>query len=114
MCLSRPENLPSAEFMIFGLPVDKVVHFIMFLPFPIFIYLMFFKTSRSRWADLLIMIGGIVMGIGAALGTEHLQALTQYRSSDIKDVYADIIGLSAGCIPVLIHILSRKRTAETE
>lgn len=111
MCLSRPENLP-AEFMIFGLPYDKVAHFLMFLPFPILVHLMFFKTSRSRWADLLIMIGGIVMGIGAALGTEHLQALTQYRSSDIKDVYAGAVGLSAGCIPVLFHIFSKKRTAE--
>ena len=112
LCLSRPENLPYAEFMIFGLPYDKVAHFLMFLPFPILVHLMFFEISGSRWKDLLILICGISLGIGAALGIEYLQAMTQYRSSDIKDVYAGAVGLSAGCIPVLFHILSKKRTAE--
>ena len=47
--------------------------------------------------------------------TEHLQALTQYRSSDIKDIYADMAGLAAGSIIVLTNIIfksgrSRKQT----
>ena len=111
LCLTKPDNLPQTEFLIFGLPADKVAHFTMFFPFPILMYLMFFDRSRSRWKDMLILVAAIALGIGAAFGTEYLQALTQYRSSDIKDTFADIKGLSTGALIVLTHILLRKRTA---
>lgn len=111
LCLTKPDNLPQTEFLIFGLPADKVAHFTMFLPFPILMYLMFFDRSRSRWKDMLILVAAIALGIGAAFGTEYLQALTQYRSSDIKDTFADIKGLLTGALIVLTHILLRKRTA---
>jgi len=111
LCLTKPDNLPQTEFLIFGLPADKVAHFTMFLPFPILMYLMFFDRSRSRWQDMLILVAAIALGIGAAFGTEYLQALTQYRSSDIKDTFADIKGLSTGALIVFTHILLRKRTA---
>jgi hypothetical protein len=48
------------------------------------------------------------MGIGAAFGTEFLQSLTQYRSADIKDTFADMKGLGTGGLLVLLHILSRR------
>lgn len=111
LCLTKPDNLPQTEFLIFGLPADKVGHFTMFLPFPILMYLMFFDRSRSRWKDMLILVAAIALGIGAAFGTEYLQALTQYRSSDINDTFADMKGLSTGALIVLTHILLRKRTA---
>ena len=111
LCLTKPDNLPQTEFLIFGLPADKVAHFTMFLPFPILMYLMFFDRSRSRWKDMLILVAAIALGIGAAFGTEYLQALTQYRSSDINDTFADMKGLSTGTLIVLTHILLRKRTA---
>lgn len=111
LCLTKPDNLPQTEFLIFGLPADKVAHFTMFLPFPILMYLMFFDRSRSRWLDMLILVAAIALGIGAAFGTEYLQALTQYRSSDINDTFADMKGLSTGALIVLTHILLRKRTA---
>ena len=38
LCLTKPDNLPQTEFLIFGLPADKVAHFTMFLPFPILMY----------------------------------------------------------------------------
>lgn len=111
LCLTKPDNLPQTEFLIFSLPADKVAHFTMFLPFPILMYLMFFDRSRSRWQDMLILVAAIALGIGAAFGTEYLQALTQYRSSDINDTFADMKGLSTGAMIVLTHILLRKRTA---
>jgi len=60
---------------------------------------------------MLILVAAIALGIGAAFGTEYLQALTQYRSSDINDTFADMKGLSTGALIVLTHILLRKRTA---
>lgn len=111
LCLTKPDNLPQTELLIFGLPADKVAHFTMFLPFPILIYLIFFDRSQNKWKDMLILAAALAMGTGAAFGTEYLQGLTQYRSSDIQDAFADMKGLSTGALIVIIHILLRKRTA---
>ena len=44
--------------------------------------------------------------------------MTQYRSSDIKDIYADMTGLGIGCIVVLINIaikhIRNRKPAENE
>lgn len=110
LCLMKPDDLPQTELLIFGIPADKIAHFTMFLPFPVLIHLMFLDSSRSRWLDLLILAAAIALGIGAAFGTEYLQALTQYRSSDINDAYADMRGLATGAFMTLLHIIFRKRT----
>jgi len=112
LCLMKPDSLPETEIFIFGIPADKVVHFTMFLPFPVLMHLMLLDRRRSRWIDLLILTASVALGIGAAFGTEHLQSLTQYRSCDINDVYADMRGIFFGCIIVLAHIIFRKQEPE--
>lgn len=108
LCLIKPEDLPQPDIYFFGLPVDKVVHFLMFLPFPVLVYMMLFKKARRKWLDTLILAGGMALGLCAALGTEFLQSLTQYRSADIHDVYADMQGICLGGIIVLVFIILRK------
>ncbi len=78
LCLMKPDDLPQPEIYLFGLPVDKVVHFLMFLPFPVLVYMMFFEETRKKWQELLILAGGMALGLCAAFGTEFLQSLTQY------------------------------------
>jgi VanZ family protein len=104
----KPDYLPQPEMFIFGIPADKVAHFLMFLPFPILMYMMLSDKSRKIWLDILLLAGILAMGIGAAFGTEFLQSLTQYRSADIKDTFADMKGLGTGGLLVLLHILSRR------
>lgn len=108
LCLMKPDDLPQPEIFIFGIPADKVAHFIMFLPFPVLMYMMLFDKSRSRWLDMLVLAGSLALGICAAFGTEFLQSLTQYRSADIKDTFADMKGLGSGGVIVLLHILFRR------
>ena len=108
LCLIKPDDLPQPEIYFFGLPVDKVVHFLMFLPFPVLVYMMLFEKARKKWLDTLILAGGMALGLCAALGTEFLQSLTQYRSADIHDVYADMQGICLGGIIVLAFIILRK------
>ena len=108
LCLIKPDDLPQPEIYLFGLPVDKVVHFLMFLPFPVLVYMMLFEKARKKWLDTLILAGGMALGLCAALGTEFLQSLTQYRSADIHDVYADMQGICLGGIIVLAFIILRK------
>ncbi len=108
LCLMKPDNLPQPEIYFFGLPVDKVVHFLMFMPFPVLVYMMLFEKTRRKWQDLLILTGGLALGLCAALGTEFLQSLTQYRSADIHDVHADLLGICLGGFIVLMIIILRK------
>ena len=115
LCLAKPEDLPQTELYLFGIPLDKAAHFLMFLPFPILAYSTLWKRDRKAWTDIAILIIVLGIGVGLAFLTEHLQALTQYRSSDIKDIYADMAGLAAGSIIVLTNIIfksgrSRKQT----
>ena len=115
LCLAKPEDLPQTELYLFGIPLDKAAHFLMFLPFPILAYSTLWKRDRKAWTDIAILIIVLGIGVGLAFLTEHLQALTQYRSSDIRDIYADMAGLAAGSIIVLTNIIfksgrSRKQT----
>lgn len=115
LCLAKPEDLPQTELYLFGIPLDKAAHFLMFLPFPILAYSTLWKRDRKAWTDIAILIIVLGIGVGLAFLTEHLQALTQYRSSDIKDIYADMTGLASGSIIVLTNIIfksgrSRKQT----
>lgn len=118
LCLMKPDNLPQTELYLFGLPLDKVAHFLMFLPFPALAYMMLWEKGRKTWAELLILLSCLAIGVGLAFLTEHLQAMTQYRSSDIKDIYADMTGLGIGCIVVLINIaikhIRNRKPAENE
>ena len=112
LCFMKTDSLPSVELHFLGIPIDKLAHFIMFMPYPILVYLMFFDRNRSRLLDLCILAVCIAMGIGTAIGTEQLQAMTQYRTPDINDVYADMKGMAPGCIGVLIYILIKKRIGQ--
>ena len=118
LCLMKPDNLPQTELYLFGLPLDKIAHFLMFLPFPALAYMMLWEKGRKTWAELLILLSCLAVGVGLAFLTEHLQAMTQYRSSDIKDIYADMTGLGIGCIVVLINIVIKhirnRKPAENE
>lgn len=118
LCLMKPDNLPQTELYLFGLPLDKVAHFLMFLPFPALAYMMLWEKGRKTWAELLILLSCLTVGVGLAFLTEHLQAMTQYRSSDIKDIYADMTGLGIGCIVVLTNIaikhIRNRKPAENE
>lgn len=118
LCLMKPDNLPQTELYLFGFPLDKVAHFLMFLPFPALSYMTLWEKGRKTWAELLILLSCLAVGDGLAFLTEHLQAMTQYRSSDIKDIYADMTGLGIGCIVVLINIaikhIRNRKPAENE
>lgn len=115
LCLMKPENMPQTELFIFGLPADKVAHFLMFMPFPILAYTMLWKGDRKIWADICILAGSVAVGIGMAFLTEQLQAMTQYRTSDINDVYADMTGLGFGSLIVSVNILIKIiRTSKTK
>ena len=104
LCFASPTNIPDTPFDLWGLPIDKVVHFLMFLPFPILAFLSFISPRYGIFKEFLLII--VIFGIGCsiAIGTEYIQKFTGYRSFEVKDILADIAGLIAGSALTLGYI----------
>lgn len=102
LCFGHFDNLPQVSRYIFGIPTDKVVHFVMFLPFPILVFLAIDRFTTKPWHSLLMMCGTFLVGCMLAAGTEYGQSLLTYRSCDVKDFRADMIALSISSLIVFI------------
>lgn len=109
VCFMKPSSLPEIDIKTFlGIPIDKCLHFLMFLPYPILACMTFMRITGSLGRNLLILIAIMAIGGGIAYGTELIQAQTGYRSYEIADFYADIIGLATGSIPVAAYLIYTK------
>ncbi|MBO4610956.1 MAG: hypothetical protein J5668_02495, partial [Bacteroidales bacterium] len=110
LCFASQGGLPKFDDWPFKIPADKVVHFLMFLPWPILASLSVMpdRSSVMTGSDRASMtpdrVGGdvkiviillIITLIGCALAgtTEWIQGLLPYRSRDIMDFIADSLGL---------------------
>ena len=105
LCLMEPENIPSVTLDLFGLPIDKVAHFTMFFPYPILVWFTINHEDMSQGKQMLLLLGILVIGAGLAILTEYLQKLTGYRTFDLKDFYADLIGMGTCALCLLTGIL---------
>lgn len=108
LCLMNPESLPQVERHYFGIPADKVVHFIMFLPYPVLAGLSFMQRDFHIVRNLTILLVITAAGAGIAYGTEVLQGHTGHRSYDIADFAADMTGMAAGVVLTTISITIQK------
>lgn len=99
ICFASQGGLPSFDEWNFVIPADKVVHFTMFLPFPV---LLFHSMERHRRWHLIL-----VTGVGCALAalTELIQSLIPYRAADFTDFLADSLGLLCGTLFLWIFCL---------
>jgi VanZ family protein len=109
LCLFRPENLPEMNQVFLGIPIDKVAHFLMFLPYPVLAYLTFRPEDGRRRIRLIVLLSVFAMGIALAMGTEKLQGLSEYRSFEIEDFYADVLGMECSAFIMALLIIFRKR-----
>lgn len=107
LCFARPDNLPQAPMYLFGLPMDKVAHFVMFAPFPILAYMTFIDLNMGLWRKIAVLTVIMAAGAGMAIGTERIQAGLDYRTGDVNDFLADSIGLLAGGLIILCGVLTR-------
>lgn len=108
LCFMKPSSLPQVELDFFGIPMDKVVHFIMFLPFSILAYMTFWPADAGRIRKLAVLLVIVIFGAGMAVATEKIQAMTGYRSGDIMDFAADMTGILAGAALTALFILLKK------
>ena len=108
LCFMKPDDLPSVEKFIFGIPLDKAAHFMMFLPYPVLCSMSFMGHDIKRLRSICVLAIIFVVGAGMAYGTEVIQAHTGYRAYEINDFYADMAGMSIGALITLTYILIRK------
>lgn len=108
LCFMKPPSLPQVEMDFFGIPMDKVAHFLMFFPFPVLAYMTFRPAGSGMFRKIAILLVIIVFGAGMAIATERIQAMTGYRSSEVKDFAADMIGICSGAVLTTLFILLKK------
>ena len=102
LCFGKFSDMSSVAKHFLGIESDKVVHFLMFLPFPILFYMAFGWRTRNPWYSVLLAHAILALGSIIAAGTELVQDLIPYRASDIVDFMADFLAL---CISTLVTLI---------
>lgn len=108
LCFAKPEELPEMPQLWFGIPADKVGHFLMFMPFPVLAFLTFETEGMAVGRQLLLLAVLMAVGAGLAIGTEHIQAQLAYRAAETEDFYADAAGLICGGLCTLAFVILRR------
>lgn len=107
LCLIHNDSLPDISKTWFGIPSDKVAHFVMFSPFIPLAYLSFRPKQKGLVKRLILTIILVLIGTGMAYITEWLQGQTNYRTFEVSDIQADILGIGFGTVLTLIFIIIR-------
>lgn len=111
LCFSQMSDLPSVSPVILGIPTDKIVHFLMFLPFPVLAFYCYDnKTVRTGQALLYALIT-LIIGEMIAGSTELVQKRLIYRCSDPLDFLADSIGLFLSAAAILYIDLRQMKSS---
>ena len=83
---------------ILGIPIDKCIHFLMFLPYPILAY--FASPGKNNWRTLFYV--GMTGFIIAFLLELSQGLLTADRVTDIWDLVANVIAILIGTAVLLL------------
>lgn len=99
--ISRSSLLPDK---IFGFEIDKVVHFIMFFPYPFLAHGSF--TGKRKWRNLLfIFFFGIVLAYSFELSQDKI---VSYRTTDPWDLIFNVASLTIATFILAVIDLFRK------
>ncbi len=107
LCFGHFSDLPEiGRDTLFGIPTDKIVHFLMFFPFPILCHAAFRPQKRNVLRTVLGVTLIFLIGCVLAAGTEIGQSFTGYRSGDPMDFLADFTALAGASIITVLAELS--------
>lgn len=107
LCFSNLDKVQDAPKTIFGLPTDKIVHFLMFFPLPVLAtFALDRKLIRVGEAIAFFFMACSLSCIFAGL-TEIIQGMLPYRSEDIADFATDCSAICISGIGILIYDIVR-------
>jgi VanZ family protein len=110
LCFGKFDSLPDVPRSLWDIPMDKVVHFLMFLPFPVLAFPAFVPSAESRLRTFAWTLGVFISGCLFAAATELVQArLLPFRTGDPADFTADLIALGVGSLLVFVIDIWKKR-----
>lgn len=114
LCFSDLSHISSNDFNWEDFPIDKLFHFLMFVPFPILAFYSLDNGKFSTTRSLLHIVTIFLTGSTVAYGTEVIQSFTESRSYEIMDFAADLAGLTCGSVFIVIILIIKKikRNAE--
>jgi len=99
--ISTTTTMPES---LFGFQMDKVAHFLMFLPYPFLAHGSF--KGKRKWRNLVfVIISGIALAFAFELTQERIAS---YRTTDPWDLVANIASLTVSSFIVAIIDLFRK------
>ena len=107
LCFANLGTTPS-QGMIWGIPSDKIAHFLLFLPFP-FLAWGCARPERETVPYVLVKLSLIFLtGLLLGFGTEFVQGFLPGRCRELADFLADACGITATCLGILILKLGRQ------
>ena len=109
LCFGKFESSQDMPRELWGIPTDKVVHFLMFFPCPALAYLAFDRYKGNRSSSFLWAGVAFLAGCAYAAVTELIQSRPSYRSGDPVDFQADFLALAACSVFILIIILLKHK-----
>lgn len=109
LCFGQFSSTEDVPMDLWGIPTDKVVHFLMFFPFPLLAFLAFGGYQGPVGKAVLKTAVAFLAGCAFAAGTEWVQTRLPYRSGDPVDFQADALALLFSSIIVLLLVLVKHR-----
>ena len=110
LCFGRFDSTPDVPMTLWGIPTDKVVHFLMFLPFPVLAFLAFDRFTERFWPSVFWTSVSFLAGCAFAAATEFIQdRLLPWRTGDSNDFLADFLALALSSVVVLILDISKQK-----
>ncbi len=112
LCFGHFNNLPEVRQSFFGIPMDKLVHFCMFLPAPVIGFFAFAGKPKSVGESFVSLLCICSFSCIFAGLTEIVQGTLPYRSEDINDFAADCIAIGVATVAVFfINLHNLRRTS---
>lgn len=109
LCFSNLNKIPDVPKHLFGLEMDKIVHFCMFFPFPVLGVLSYGHKSNNVWQSLAVIVTICAFGAIFAGITEIIQGMLPRRTEDIRDYKADLLAIIIASFIMFLTDIRNKR-----
>ena len=109
LCFGKFDSTQDVPKDLWGIPTDKIVHFLMFFPFPLLACLASGGYRGERWQATFRTVIAFLAGCAFAAATEWIQTWLSYRSGDPVDFGADALAILLSSIIVLFIVLAKHR-----
>lgn len=107
LCIIDFSNFPTKDIQWGDFPIDKLIHFLMFLPFPILAFATLEDKKMDMVKSLIHLVIIFCIGLLLAFSTEVIQRFTETRRFELMDFAADGAGLLLSSIIIFIIIYKK-------